>query len=699
MKESLLMEEAAEPLRGSTMHVGLEPGPSGMTYSPQHWDGSVVTLRNGDASHGGDGVGRSGMSPGSANHGEERELEDVGDLDEFLIRLYMYYRNHGFICSMTSGIINIFMLGFTIMASMMILLLIDWSALLKGCPHDDTHCDLGHVMIRSHPLSGAGLYEVCVLVYLALLSAYWVWSVYMLLGDVPKLIEMRRFVSKSLGICDEELLRIRWNDLLQRVVDFQERTKICAVRKLDHHDIVSRIMRKDNYLIGMMNAGAIDLTMSIPGLREQAYLTRNLEWNLRLCILDSMFDSQFLIRRDFLYDVAGLKHRFRILGVMNLCLSPFVLLFTITFFFLRNAEDFYHHPGSIGQRRWSELARWRFREFNEMPHLFDRRLQFASKPASQFIDQFPTPLRSLVAKFVTFVAGSFAAFLILLAFIDESLLEARIQGKTILWYAAVLGTILAIARSFIGEEKTASGISQLDPSRIMRDVARFTHYMPSHWLRHSRSSREIVSEFENEIFEYKIVVFMREISSIIITPLMLMFYLPASSASILSFIQRHTVFNEGVGDVCSLAAFIDVGEFEHPHCKVERALVSFQCAYPSWTSREAACQTFLRKLDEVDDDGPADVGGTNSHHHDRARSILGRYASESSTPGNTGVGVASILHRRSPFVKGHANESDGGVGAGDVDLANDDVLSEAHRQQLVLRLFCRQGPESDDAVL
>ena len=95
----------------------------------------------------------------------------------------------------------------------------------------------------------------------------------------------------------------------------------------------------------------------------------------------------------------------------------------------------------------------------------------------------------------------------------------------------------------------------------------------------------------------------------------------------------------------------------------------------------------------------ADVGGTNNRHHDRARSILGRYASESSTPGNTGVGVASILHRRSPFVKGHANESDGGVGAEDVDLANGDVLSEAHRQQLVLRLFCRQRPESDDAVL
>ena len=75
-------------------------------------------------------------------------------------------------------------------------------------------------------------------------------------------------------------------------------------------------MRKDDHLIGMMNAGAIDLTVSVPGLRGRAYLTKNIQWSMRLCTLGPMFDGQFLVRREFLDDVVGLT----LLGVMILSL-------------------------------------------------------------------------------------------------------------------------------------------------------------------------------------------------------------------------------------------------------------------------------------------------------------------------------------------------------------------------------------------
>ena len=49
------------------------------------------------------------------------------------------------------------------------------------------------------------------------------------------------------------------------------------------------------------------------------------------------------------------------------------------------------------------------------------------------------------------------------------------------------------------------------------------------------------------------------------------------------------------------------------------------------------------------------------------------------------VAGASILHRRSPLVKGHAG------GGGGSAVANDDVLSHAHRQQLVQRLYAKRA--------
>ncbi len=62
------------------------------------------------------------------------------------------------------------------------------------------------------------------------------------------------------------------------------------------------------------------------------------------------------------------------MALVNLVLSPFLIAFLLIYFFLRHAEAFYHHPSSAGARRWSSLAKWRLREFNELPHYITHRL-------------------------------------------------------------------------------------------------------------------------------------------------------------------------------------------------------------------------------------------------------------------------------------------------------------------------------------
>jgi autophagy-related protein 9 len=39
-----------------------------------------------------------------------------------------------------------------------------------------------------------------------------------------------------------------WSEVVHRMVLVQRHTRLCAARDLDEHDIVGRIMRKDNYL-------------------------------------------------------------------------------------------------------------------------------------------------------------------------------------------------------------------------------------------------------------------------------------------------------------------------------------------------------------------------------------------------------------------------------------------------------------------
>lgn len=70
---------------------------------------------------------------------------------------------------------------------------------------------------------------------------------------------------------------------------------------MDAHDIANRLMRKDNYLIALFNKEILDLTIPLPFLRNKgSMLTKTLEWNLSLCILDYVFNEQGQLRTLFL---------------------------------------------------------------------------------------------------------------------------------------------------------------------------------------------------------------------------------------------------------------------------------------------------------------------------------------------------------------------------------------------------------------
>lgn len=84
----------------------------------------------------------------------------------------------------------------------------------------------------------------------------------------------------------------------------QSSRRLCVVKDLSAHDIVMRLMRKENYLIGMINKGVLAFPIShwVPGAgprvkhgsdRTQCrlILTKTLEWTLNWCILYSMFDQ------------------------------------------------------------------------------------------------------------------------------------------------------------------------------------------------------------------------------------------------------------------------------------------------------------------------------------------------------------------------------------------------------------------------
>lgn len=78
------------------------------------------------------------------------------------------------------------------------------------------------------------------------------------------------------------------------------------------------------------------------------------------------FGRNFCIRRDFITNPSSLKKRLMAVGFGMLLISPFLVIFMLVYLFLRHAEQFYNHPSTASSRRWSNLSKWIFREFNEV---------------------------------------------------------------------------------------------------------------------------------------------------------------------------------------------------------------------------------------------------------------------------------------------------------------------------------------------
>ncbi|KAJ4779778.1 Autophagy-related protein 9 [Rhynchospora pubera] len=545
----------------------------------------------------------------------------IPDLDIFFARLYYYYSQKGLSCILTKWILDIFNVIFILCFIAFFLLFVDWNALttikcgVEAVESGVKPCDLWHEVIKKHPMAPFTIWKMVVLGSMFLLALYGFFNFLKFFVQFKDTLTVRRFYHNSLHVTDQEIQTTPWPRILEKVVRLQKTQRLCVVKDLTEHEILMRIMRKENFLIGMLNKGVLGFPIPwwVPGRgpgvnsrssgrKNYLILPKTLEWTLDWCIFESMFDSKFRVQRDFTTNPLILRRRLIVVGIGMLLLSPCLVIFMLVYLFLKHAEQFYHQPSTASSRRWSNLSKWILREFNEVEHLFKHRMSNSAIHASNYLKQFPSPLISIIAKFISFVSGGFAAILIIIAFLDESLLEGQVFGRNLFWYAAVFGTVTAISRAMIAEE-----LQVLDAEGAMTLVVRETHYMPKRWRR-KENTEPVRKEFES-LFLYTGMMLLEEMASILITPYLLIFVIPQRVDDILRFVSDFTLYVEGVGDVCSLSLFAfekhgnkhygspcdAIKDMRSSQGKMEKSFLSFQSTYQSWQP-EPHGQKFLSNL-------------------------------------------------------------------------------------------------------
>src|SRR5439155_799665 len=112
-------------------------------------------------------------------------------------------------------------------------------------------------------------------------------------------LETRQFYRDRLRITTRELQTMEWSTVVTRLVGLQTRTRFQLTdAPLTALSISARVMRRDNYLVALINKGVLplgspDWTTTFVGSRLAPWwMGQTIEWNLRTALLNHMFDRR-----------------------------------------------------------------------------------------------------------------------------------------------------------------------------------------------------------------------------------------------------------------------------------------------------------------------------------------------------------------------------------------------------------------------
>ncbi|ROT42693.1 APG9-domain-containing protein [Sodiomyces alkalinus F11] len=500
---------------------------------------------------------------GVTSHAREKALwrwTNVSNLDFFMKDVYEYFLGSGFRCIICERVLHLVQSTFLAVFLTFLTQCIDYGLVPRSKALSD-------VVIPQCTKAMSWYWNLG----LWLFVFYFIWKMVQFTVDTRRLLNIRDFYTYLLEIPEQDMQTVSWQDVVARIMALRDANPSTALNmtpvqrqwlrthskeRLDAVDIASRLMRKDNYFIAMINKDILDMTLPIPFMPKRQFFSGTLQWWIYFSIIDFVFDRSGQVNQEFLKSSRRsllsrkLRERFIAAGILNLLCTPFWIGYQTFIHFLNYYNEYRKNSATLSDRRYTALARWKFREFNELPHLFQERVNMSYPFASRYIDQFPKRLTEQFARSVMLMSGAIVFVLTVASFLDNELfLGFEItKDRTALFYIGVFGTVWALARGMIPEETTV-----FDPEYALKAVLDFTHYMPDHW--HDKlHSFDVKQEF-SQLYKLKVVILLEEITGIFLASMVLLFSAPKSSDQIIDFFREFTIHVDGLGYVCSFAEF------------------------------------------------------------------------------------------------------------------------------------------------
>lgn len=520
---------------------------------------------------------------------------NIVNMDDFLVDLYFYYRGKGYTSIVMGRVVDILIFIFILCFTSFLKWGVSYDLYFNHWKSKSSES----LTLKDLVIPGFVIHNIPFSYKLLLLGfcGYICLRLLQLFFDArSKLAELRNFYKHLLGIAnDTELMAIPWSTIVERLMLLKDYNSLTSTShnhpphyvndlnskvRLNAHDIANRIMRKENYLIALVNKDILDLSIPVPSFfksffSNKSVLTRTLEWNIKLCINNFIFNENGQVDPSILKEASrnllslDLSSRFKMAAIINLILCPFIVIYFVLLYFFRYFNEYKSNPSSIlALRQYTPWAEWKLREFNELSHFFIKRLHLSVGPANMYIGQFPGSVLAInCMAFLNFVSGAIMAVLVIMGLLFEDEEHSfwsfeLMEGRSTLFFISIFGTLWAVTSDSnntstltkTAENSNMQGISFFyDPEASLRYVSQFTHYLPSSW-NGKLHTVEVKREF-CELYSLKIVVIINELLSLVLTPFILWFKISSNSSAIIDFFREYTIHVDGLGYVCYFSVF------------------------------------------------------------------------------------------------------------------------------------------------
>lgn len=429
----------------------------------------------------------------------------------YLFNLYYYYYNGGYSNLILSQTMNLMVLLFTVVFMTFLIQCVQFSEMIK---YDQNKPISFWKFVNWDQYWNMGIFMwVCT----SIVISYSIIQAYSILNSLKKFKKIRKIYRNDLKIESKDLGSMTWNDIASKICLFH------SDPNLNFYTIALQIMIKENLMISFFDKIEEFDFNKVP-------ITKLLEWNFIFCFLDPLINNQREIKSDFDRQkyIEKVQKRLNAVAILNLIFLPFIFIFMLLYMFLQYGEQFYNNPELIMHRQWTIKSFWKLRYYNELPHLYRKRLSKAGKLTTEYLDGFPWVLMETLSRLVLYILGSFFMLFLILSVINENLfMNLHITSKQpVLWYMGIIGAILGIGRKFV--KSTIKPMSNL-MDKIGQEITLKDEWMNDH--RSIDTAKEI-----KEIFQLRIFLLFKECLYLILTPLILRFNLYRQSDKICSFL-------------------------------------------------------------------------------------------------------------------------------------------------------------------